>query len=101
VLPSSWPSPRVLSLRFRGRALRPEARGESKRGLGVADREEEGIMMEKVEDIEKEGARQQPVDGDLLASDCRYQVDLVRSDMHPVRRRVGYREMLYLIQRHY
>jgi hypothetical protein len=69
VLPSSWPSPRVLSLRFLGRALRPEARGESERGLGVADRDEEGIMIENVEDVVKEGARKQPVEGDLLASE--------------------------------
>ncbi|EHL01620.1 hypothetical protein M7I_2252 [Glarea lozoyensis 74030] len=51
VLPSSWPSPRVLSLRLRGRALSPEAWGESARGLGVEDREEEEIMIEYTEAV--------------------------------------------------
>jgi hypothetical protein len=69
VLPSSWPSPSVLSRRLRGRALRPEAWGESARGLGVEDRDEEDIMIEYIEAVTWEGARKQPVEGDLLASE--------------------------------
>lgn len=43
--------------------------GESERGLGVEDRDEEGIMIEDMEGVMYEGARKQPVEGDLLASE--------------------------------
>ena len=63
VAPSSCAPPNVFNLRFRGRML-----GDGP-GSGGLDCEDEGIMMRGAEETISYGARKQPVEREMLASE--------------------------------